>query len=152
MQDFYDRNLDFVVKHFQEGRFDTKKAIARIHSRETASPRFRWLTTAAAVAASVAIVSAAGYGVTSAIRHTRAPADEEVVQTVLNPDVATTHVFVYDEAPLADVLTELSDYFHCTLKADPTRKCLTAAFPDDDLELIVSIIEDVLGVDIEIER
>lgn len=152
MQNLDDRKIDFVARHYQDGKLDTKKAIARIHSQEKASPRFRWLTTAAAVAASVVIVFAAGYGVTSTIRHSKAPAEEEVVQTVLNPDVATTHVFVYDEAPLADVLSELSDYFHCTLKADPTRKCLTAAFPDDDLELIVSIIEDVLGVDIEIER
>ncbi|MDO5442927.1 MAG: hypothetical protein Q4G10_04595 [Bacteroidia bacterium] len=150
MRNLNERNLDFVVKHYQDGKFDTKKAIDRINSAEKTALRFRWLTTAAAVAASVVIVFAAGYGLTTAIRHSKSPAEKAAAQTVLNPDVATTHEFVYDGAPLDDVLTELSDYFDCTLTVAPTEKCLTATFPDDDIDLIVSIIESVLDVDITV--
>ncbi len=152
MKEISDKKLDFVVKHYEEGMFDTEKVIKHLHASEHSTPRFRWLTTAAAVAASVVIVFAAGYGITSAVRHSTEKSVPDAVHTILNPEVASTHVFVYDNAPLGDVLAELSDYFGCTLEAEPTRKCLTATFPDDDLDLILSIIESVLNVDITVKK
>ena len=73
-------------------------------------------------------------------------------QLTLNPNVAETHLFVYENAPLDQVLAELSAYYGCTLTADPTDKRLTATFPDDDIELIISTIEAALQIKITLER
>ena len=60
MSDFEDKHLDFVLKHYQEGRFDTRKAISRFN--ETAGiarkPRRRvlpWVSGIAAAAAAVVL-------------------------------------------------------------------------------------------------
>lgn len=153
MQDQTDNKLNFVLRHYREDKFDTKKAISQFHAAEAerTAPRLRWAVTFATAFASLAIVFAAGYGITKAVNQSKEPVKVEI-QQVLNPDVATTHEFVYDDAPLQDVLQELSDYFGCTLTSSPTRKHLTATFPDDDLEVIVSIIESVLDVDITVEK
>ena len=70
----------------------------------------------------------------------------------LNPDVAVTHEFVYDNVPVEAVLAELSAYYHCTLTTAPTDKKLTATFPDDDIDYIVGLIETALDIQITVER
>ena len=154
MQDHADNKLEFVLKHYREGKFDTKKAVSEFHAATDgqAAPSRRWALTFATAFASVAIVFAAGFGITKTISIHHKQQENIEMQPALNPDVATTHVFVYENAPLSDVLGELSDYFGCTVKCSQTRKHLTATFPDDDLDLIVSIIESVLDVDITVEK
>lgn len=154
MTEFNEEDLSFVTSKYDNDRFDTKKAIARFNV-ETASAsggRHRWWTTTAAVAASAAIAFAAGVGIATAVREK--PVEEPLLQevVVLNPDVATTHEFVYENASITDVLKELSAYYHCTLTTGQTDKHLTATFPDDDIDFIVSLIEDALGITITIER
>ncbi|MBO4535589.1 MAG: DUF4974 domain-containing protein, partial [Bacteroidales bacterium] len=70
----------------------------------------------------------------------------------LNPDVARTHEFVYNDVPVEAVLAELSAYYHCTLSTEPTDKRLTATFADDDLDYIVGLIETALDIQITVER
>ncbi len=52
MSHYEDRHLDFVLKHWQPGRFDTKKAIDRFKRShvEKRKPRLRWLPATAAAA------------------------------------------------------------------------------------------------------
>ena len=154
MTEFNEEDLRFVASRYDKERFDTKKAIARFNeaAASEAGRRRRWWTIAAAAAASVAIAFAAGIGIVSTIneRHQVEPRPQETV--VLNPDVAVTHEFVYDDAPIADVLAELSSYYHCTLTTGQTDKHLTATFPDDDIDFIVSLIETALSIEITIER
>ena len=60
MSDFEDKHLDFVLKHYQEGRFDTRKAISRFNEAAgiARKPRRRvlpWVSGIAAAAASVVL-------------------------------------------------------------------------------------------------
>lgn len=150
MTKFNDKDLAYVARRYRSGKYDTQRAIRRFHAQAGTAGRRRWWMTAAAAAASVALVFAAGYGIRTWIRAAQepAPAGQTVV---LNPDVATTHVFVYNDAPLDQVLKELSAYYHCTLKAPATDKHLTGTFPDDDVAFIVSLIEKALDIKITIE-
>lgn len=67
-----------------------------------------------------------------------------------NPAAWAVGKFVYEETPLPDVLEELSDYYHVRLTTTNTDKTLSAEFETDDgLEVIVSLIEESLGVKIE---
>ncbi len=152
MKELDDKQLEFVAGNYKPGSFDTVRAMDRFHKEH---PQYgvhrRWWMAVAASVAVVAVGFAAGYAV-----HSSRPAQEApAVMTepaVLNPDVAQTHVFVYDSAPLADVLSELSAYYGCTLKTDSKGKALTATFPDDDVDFIVSMIEKALDVDIIVEK
>ena len=155
MKKLNDKKLNFVLKFYREEIFDPKKAISRFHSsvdeRTAGRHAYKWAVTFATAFASIAIVFAAGYGITRAVSHHNR---QETVQmpVILNPDVATTHVFVYEDAALEDVINELSEYYGCTITFSPTRRHLTATFPDDDLDLIVSVIESVLNVEITVEK
>ena len=150
MMEFNDNDLAFVASRYRPDRFDTRKALARFHEITQVTTRRRWWITAAAAAASVVLVFAAGYGIRTWVRIAQEPIPVE--QPALNPNVADTHIFIYDNAPLDQVLAELSAYYHCTITAPATDKCLTATFPDDDVELIVSAIEKALNIEITLER
>ena len=59
MSDFEDKHLDFVLKHYQEGKFDTQKAIGRFnkaHGIIKPQPRRGVLPWVSAVAAAAAVV------------------------------------------------------------------------------------------------
>ncbi len=150
MTDFNEKDLEFVARRYRAGQYDTRKAIRKFHEK-TAVPAYRrWWMTAAAAAASVVLVVAAGYGIHNWVKRSAAPV--QVERPALNPYVAETHTFVYEDAPLADVLAELSAYYHCTLSAPDTDKRLTATFPDDDVDFIVGLIEQALDIDITVVR
>lgn len=69
-----------------------------------------------------------------------------------NPAAWAVGKFVYEGTPLPDVLKELSDYYHVKLTAANADKTLSAEFETDDgLEVIVSLLEESLGVKIEKE-
>ena len=60
MSDFEDRHMDFVLKHYQEGKFDTKKAIDRFNEANAIvqKPRRRvlpWVSGMVAAAAAVVL-------------------------------------------------------------------------------------------------
>ena len=60
MSDFEDRHMDFVLKHYQEGKFDTQKAIERFNKTHgiVLRPRrrvFPWVSGIVAAAAAVVL-------------------------------------------------------------------------------------------------
>ena len=150
MTEFNENDLDFVARRYRSDKYDTRKAIRRFHATTDAPVHRRWWMTAAAAAASVVVLFAAGYGIRSWIRHEAAPAPTE--SPALNPEVAQTHEFVYDNVPVEAVLAELSAYYHCTLTTAPTDKKLTATFVDDDIDYIVGLIVTALDIQITVER
>ena len=150
MTEFNEKDLDFVARRYRPDKYDTRKAIRRFHTATDAPAHRRWWVTAAAAAASIVVLFAAGYGIRSWIGHEPAPAPVET--PALNPDVAQTHEFVYNDVPVETVLAELSAYYHCTLTTAPTDKRLTATFTDDDIDTIVGLIERALGIQITVER
>ena len=58
MSDFEDKHLDFVLKHYQEGKFDTQKAIDRFNEAHgiVQKPRRRVLSWVSGIAAAAAAV------------------------------------------------------------------------------------------------
>lgn len=154
MTEFDEEDLRFVASKYGREAFDTEKAIARFQrTTNVVTNRRRWWATAAAAAAFVTVVFAAGTGIVSYIksRHQAEP-QQKLEPSALNPDVATTHEFIYDDAPIGDVLAELSAYYHCELSTNAMGKHLTATFPDEDIEFIVSLIEEALGIDIMVKK
>lgn len=156
MKESFEKKLDFVVRHYKEGLFDTRKAIERLHgSFADSRPVRKWWSVLAAAAASVAVAFAAGYGIYSAVSDSSAPAAPAPVAPAAPaqtpPEAPAAHVFIFKDTPVAEVLKELGDYYGCTLSASPTSKHLTATFPEDDLDTILSVIESALDIDITAE-
>lgn len=153
MKESFEKKLDFVVRHYKEGLFDTRKAIERLHgSFADSRPVRKWWSVLAAAAASVAVAFAAGYGIYSSVSDSSAPEQKPAATPAQTPPEApAAHVFIFKDTPVAEVLKELGDYYGCTLSASPTSKHLTATFPEDDLDTILSVIESVLDIDITAE-
>lgn len=153
MKESFEKKLDFVVRHYKEGLFDTRKAIERLHGNFADSrPVRKWWSVLAAAAASVAVAFAAGYGIYSSVSDSSAPEQNPAATPAQTPPEApAAHVFIFNDTPVAEVLKELGDYYGCTLSASPTSKHLTATFPEDDLDTILSVIESALDIDITAE-
>ena len=153
MKESFEKKLDFVVRHYKEGLFDTRKAIERLHgSFADSRPVRKWWSVLAAAAASVAVAFAAGYGIYSSVSDSSAPEQKPAATPAQTPPEApAAHVFIFNDTPVAEVLKELGDYYGCTLSASPTSKHLTATFPEDDLDTILSVIESALDIDITAE-
>lgn len=71
--------------------------------------------------------------------------------STLNPSAWAENVFVYNDAPVMDVLKELSDFFGVKLATSETDKKITAEFRADDLDNILEIMEKTLEVKIKKE-
>lgn len=56
--------------------------------------------------------------------------------------------FIFDETPLKEVLTCLSEYYNVSFIADDLSKKLSGEFCTDDLDLIIALIESALDVNI----
>lgn len=59
MSDFDDRHLDFVIRHYKEGMFDTQKAIERfnsVHPKSQKVHRVNWMRISGVAAAVVMVV------------------------------------------------------------------------------------------------
>ena len=153
MKESFEKKLDFVVRHYKEGLFDTRKAIERLHgSFADSRPVRKWWSVLAAAATSVAVAFAAGYGIYSSVSDSSAPEQKPAATPAQTPPEApAAHVFIFKDTPVAEVLKELGDYSGCTLSASPTSKHLTATFPEDDLDTILSVIESALDIDITAE-
>lgn len=151
MNEIKEKELEFVVKSYDSGRFNPEKAISKFHASHRGSQLRRWWMTAAATAASVVIAVAAGITIHHFEMVTSAKDAPHAETLIFNPNVAATHEFIYEAAPLDEVLSELSAYYGCSLKTDAHGKVLTATFPDGDIDFIVSMIEKALDVDITVE-
>jgi ferric-dicitrate binding protein FerR (iron transport regulator) len=56
--------------------------------------------------------------------------------------------FIFDKTPLREVLETLSDYYNVSFVADDLSKQLSGEFYTEDLDLIISLIESALDVNI----
>lgn len=56
--------------------------------------------------------------------------------------------FIFDNTPLKEVLTTLSKYYKVSFVCNDLSKNLSGEFATEDLDLIISLIEDALGVNI----
>lgn len=77
---------------------------------------------------------------------------DTIPDVITTDDITTsrmTRKFIYDNAPLADVLKELSEHFNVQLTCDAPGKTLTAEFDTDNIDEIIMIIEKSLDVKIQ---
>lgn len=80
------------------------------------------------------------------------PVDASVPVIDEQPDVNDIawqrRTFIFDQTPLKEVLSRLSEYYHVSFVADDLSKCLSGEFHADDLDLIITLIESALDVNI----
>ncbi len=86
----------------------------------------------------------------SAVLYSGTDIPERITPKHPNPAAWATGEFVYDNTPLDEVLSELSDYYGVTLSAlNPDEHRLTGQFSTASLDDILSLIHTALGVNIE---
>lgn len=56
--------------------------------------------------------------------------------------------FIFDQTPLKEVLKTLSDHYHVSFVCTDLSKHLSGEFDIDNLDLIISLIESALDVNI----
>lgn len=112
----------------------------------------RVLFAAAPVKAGRPVREEDGLVLTYGMRAELAPGATKPVLTepqTANPAAWATHVFHYEDTPLKEVLRELSAFFGCTLFSDGSGR-LTGEFEGEKPDEIVPLIEEALGIEIEI--
>lgn len=72
-----------------------------------------------------------------------------VAPSSVNQTAWATKSFFFDNAPISEVLSELSDFYHVQLTTDNTEKSLNGEFETNSLEEIIGLIENVLKIKIQ---
>lgn len=93
----------------------------------------------------------------SAVLDPAASKPVEITPKHPNPAAWTTGEFIYDNTPLPEVLSELSEYYDVTLVAfdaghsSGESRSLSGEFSTSSLQEILNLINSALGTDIQIE-
>ena len=93
----------------------------------------------------------------SAVLDTAASKPVEITPKHPNPAAWATGEFIYDNTPLPEVLSELSEYYDVTLVAfdaghsSGESRRLSGEFSTSSLQEILNLINSALGTDIQIE-
>ena len=150
-QQVSNKDLDFVVRHYQEDAFDTKAAfdkVSRLANKQQPKPSYlrRWLAVAASLLCIFALAAIFTWQVSK-------PAEPKVQSPIeveaTGNDTHVTASFHFNDTPLPDVLNELGTYYGVTLTASESTRHLTGDFSGETLDDILSMIEDVLDVEIK---
>lgn len=188
MKEINDDELQFVVRHYEEGALDTDRAWKRFRLRTHAPAREGgevhqfsplrndrgWLSFRR-IAASVSIAFIVGASVASGLWYVRQQTTADEASTTTTPATtipyrylqpqAESIVLKYDNAPLDDVLDELSSYYGRTITWHADYSTNSADSPQNEtaprhisgeieatsLEEVIEILEATLDVEIEIQ-
>ena len=152
MKEIKDKSLEFVLHHYQTGKFDTQKAL-----RKVAPAKVIPLWRKVAVAASFTLLLLAGAyaayttGIFSQIEDPIKSEQPATTTTI----VQTSKHFHFDNTPLESVLRDLSEYYSVQLYCNNTSKRLSGDFHADpsstNLQEIIHVIEQTLDVTIQIK-
>lgn len=138
-----DEELNFVLQHYEEKRFDAEEAMKRLRP---AAPKHRWVAVAASLLC-LGVLAAVSVWLTvlpSASPEQNTPA----VPTAATAAEQTPASFHFDATPLPEVLATLEQHYGVQLTATDTTRCLTGDFSGETLQEILSMIEEVLAVKI----
>jgi len=69
-----------------------------------------------------------------------------------NETTWATKVFTFEDAPISDVLSQISSYYGVRLTTSDSSKRVSGEFEAGRLEDVIELLEDLLGIKIEIER
>ena len=76
----------------------------------------------------------------------------EIIVAASNKMTWATHKFHFNNAPLSEVLSDLSDYYEVSLHCNDMNHSLTADLNADSLDIIISIINETFDIDIQIQK
>lgn len=175
MKEINDDELQFVVHHYEEGALDTDRAWKRFRQHTGGSAResgggrsismsHRRLSMATRrIAASVSIAlivsGSIACGLWYAARQTpTADAPDAPQTTVATPyryllPQGESVVLKYEDAPIDDVLSELSSYYGRTLVLQGSSdRSISGEIEATSLEEVVEILEATLDVEIVIQN
>lgn len=134
----HDRELRFVLRHYQEHKFDTRRALREIRPRP--------LRRVAAV-----VVMAVAFGGAYALYHHIAPITPLSTPNTQQPSPNTQQppAFHFENTPINEALREIGRQYGVQLTVSDTTRCITGDFETDDLPTLIDMIEQTLDIDIQ---
>lgn len=182
MKEINEDELQFVVHHYEEGALDTDRALQRLRQHAPVSAgesggeaphstgTRRLSMPIRRIAASVSIAFIVGASVACGFWYAR----QQTISSPQSPDYsllpspsslkkpyrylqpkAESIVLKYDNAPIDDVLSELSSYYGRTLvlqSPSASHHSISGEIEATSLEEVVEILEATLDIDIEIQN
>lgn len=168
MKEINDDELQFVARHYKEDALNADRALRTLRQRVLPSSRanqtIRRLSTATRrIAASVSIALIVGASVACGVWYAR----QQAASAPQSPASALTTpyrylqvkdesiVLKYDNAPISDVLSELSTHYGRTLvlqSASASDRSISGEIEATSLEEVVEILEATLEIEIEIQN
>lgn len=76
----------------------------------------------------------------------------EIIAAASNKMTWATHKFHFKNAPLSEVLNDLSDYYEVKLHCNDMNHSLTADLNADSLDTIISIINETFDINIQTQK
>lgn len=139
-----DRELRFVLRHYQKHKFDTRRALREIRPRP--------LRRVAAV-----VVMAVAFGGAYALYHHIAPRenDSNLAPRTSLPAPREKNItqqppaFHFENTPINEALREIGRQYGVQLTVSDTTRCITGDFETDDLPTLIDMIEQTLDIDIQ---
>lgn len=140
----HDRELRFVLRHYQKHKFDTRRALREIRPRP--------LRRVAAV-----VVMAVAFGGAYALYHHIAPRenDSNLAPRTSLPAPREKNItqqppaFHFENTPINEALREIGRQYGVQLTVSDTTRCITGDFETDDLPTLIDMIEQTLDIDIQ---
>lgn len=145
MKETKDQELRFVVRHYEAGRFSPEEALKKIGHEPRRRSLPRWVAAAASLLCLTVLATVLWLKPFTA---STPGADSTKPTADTTATTAATASFHFNDAPLPQVLRELGAHYGVTLAATDTTRHLTGTFSGQSLEDILSMIEEVLDVEI----
>lgn len=149
-----EEDIRFLAENYQPACFDVSRAIKRYYRGNHFKSRGKkWLLTVISSAACAAVAFAGGYSLALSIQKDRAEKAGAAEQQSLPATADMAAELTFEDTPIAEVLSKLSEAYGSKLSTAPTDKRLTASFSQDDgLEYVISLIEAALDITITVEK
>lgn len=169
MKEINEDELQFVARHYKEDTLNTERAWRTLRQRVLPSsathlPTRRLSTATRRIAAAVSIALIVGASVACGLWYSRQQAVVPDAPVAPSTTVATPYrylqakgesiVLKYDNAPIEEILNELSTHYGRTLvlqSASASGRCISGEIEATSLEEVVEILEATLDIEIEIQ-
>lgn len=164
MKEIYEDELQFVARHYEEKALDTDRAWKRFRML-TGQNTHRINASTRRIAASVSIALIVGASLACGVWYARhwnaSPTTPEVQTTTANmpfrylQPAGDSIILKYDNAPIEDVLSELSAYYGREVvlqDASEKGRRIAGEIEATSLEEVVEILEATLDIEIEIQN
>lgn len=169
MKEINEDELQFVARHYKEDTLNTERAWRTLRQRmlpsSAANLSTRLSTATRRIAAAVSIALIVGASVACGLWYSRQQTAAPDAPAAPSTTVATPYrylqakgesiVLKYDNAPIEDVLSELSTHYGRTLvlqSASASGRCISGEIEATSLEEVVEILEATLDIEIEIQN